>query len=249
MRLLLINDDGVHAPGLSALALRLLRDGHELSIIAPLGAHSGSGTSLGGELKDQLTHLEVVELPGLADVRTIAVDGTPALAALLACHGLLEDQPDLVISGINPGNNVGRLALHSGTLGAAMTVAAYGWPAIAVSCAGRPNINFEATADLVASRLGNLITDAKNGVVLNVNYPPAWTDEAQGIRVATLAEPKSGDVAVVMGEGSLVASINRRSEELNADTDLALLLQGFVTVTRLSPSYHEVLDVVGEFGE
>lgn len=249
MRLLLMNDDGVYAPGLVVLATRLRQEGHQISIVAPLNGHSGSGTSLGGELKNQLTRTEIIELPDLEGVQTIGVDGPPALAALLACHGLVDDRPDLVISGINPGNNVGRLSLHSGTLGAAMTVAAYGWPAIAVSCAGKPNIKFEATADLVASRMGDLVSDANDGVVLNVNYPPSLNDDAHSIRVAKLAMPPSGDIMLeVTGEG-IDATINRRSEELDVDSDLALLLLGYVTVTRLSPSYHEEVDLPGKFGQ
>ena len=237
MRLLLMNDDGVHAPGLRVLAERLLLDGHEIIIVAPLDGHSGSGTSIGGELNGGLTSCERVDILGGRSDLAIAVDGPPALAALAACHGLLDSQPDLVISGINPGNNVGRLVLHSGTLAAAMTVASYGWPAIAVSCAGAPNTHFVDSAEFVASKIDDLAQRASDSSVLNVNYPPCVPNDVRGVRDASLAAPISGDLRLVQDDDGFRAFLHRPLDEVAEDSDLALLKAGYITFTRLRVGY------------
>lgn len=232
-----MNDDGVRAPGLRVLAARLRDDDHEVEVVAPLDAHSGSGTSLGGELNGSFTALESVELLADRASPAIAVDGPPALAALAAAHGLIGRPPDLVISGINPGNNVGRLTLHSGTLAAAMTAAAYGWPAIAVSCAGAPHTHFEETADFVASRLDDLADAARNGAVLNVNYPPLEASEVRGVREATLAVSVSGDVRLEGSDTGFRATLDRSFDGAGTDSDLVLLGEGYITVTPLRVGY------------
>jgi 5'/3'-nucleotidase len=246
MRVLLMNDDGVHAPGLRVLAERLHLDGHEIDIVAPLDGHSGSGTSIGGEVNGGFTSCVRVNILEGVSLSAFAVDGPPALAALAACHGLLDARPDLVISGINPGNNVGRLALHSGTLAAAMTVASYGWPAVAVSCAGTLSTYFAATADFVASKIDDIAEAAMKDLVLNINYPPCSERDVRGVREASMAAPISGDLRLVQDAAGFRLSLLRPLEEVAEDSDLALLHAGYITITYLRVGYGPPLNPLDE---
>src|SRR5487761_861039 len=122
-RLLLTNDDGLQAPGLKALedALRPLGD---IAVVAPDREMSGTSQSL--------TLYSPLRVHAV-DERHFSVSGTPADAVILALHRLLAEPPDLVVSGINPGGNMGENVVYSGTVGAAMEAAINHVPAIAVS--------------------------------------------------------------------------------------------------------------------
>src|SRR3990172_10434927 len=126
-RILVTNDDGVRAPGLLALA-RVLQDLGEVTIVAPAENQSGKGHSI--TIGDPL-YAAVVELPG--GLKATAVLATPATCVKVALGTLLADRVDLVVSGINRGWNVGRVAYVSGTVGAAREAALQGIPAIAAS--------------------------------------------------------------------------------------------------------------------
>lgn len=231
MRLLLTNDDGIAAPGILALARRLLADGHELTLAAPFHETSGSGTSVGSQLDGRLTAYELRQVPDLPGVRAVAVDGPPALAVLAVCHGLIDVDPDLVISGINPGNNVGRLSLHSGTLGAAMAASGYGLRAVAVSCPGAPPERYEDTAHFTALAVEALATRPHDGHVFNINYPACGFAELRGVRAASMATPSGGDVALERGDSAFSLRVARDRSTVAEDSDLALLHEGFVSVT------------------
>src|SRR5665213_2593201 len=138
MRILITNDDGVFAPGIAALARGLRAaffDDHELVVVAPLTDHSGAGAAVGPVYERESIPYERVDLPGLADVPTYGIDGSPALATILACIEGFGPRPDLVVSGINLGINAGRSVLHSGTIGATLTGAQFGISGLAVSIA------------------------------------------------------------------------------------------------------------------
>ena len=134
MRVLVTNDDGYDAPGIFALARAFAQAGHDATVLAPRTEASGSGAGVGPvHLRGGTVAVQEVDLPGLEGIRTLAVDALPALIVITACLGGFGPPPDLVVSGINPGRNVGRAVLHSGTVGAALTSAAFGLKALAVS--------------------------------------------------------------------------------------------------------------------
>ena len=230
MRILLTNDDGIHAPGLIILAERLLRDGHELAITAPLRETSGSGTSVGSQLDGQFVPAELVTLPELDGVRAVAVDGPPCLAVLAVCHGLMDVTPDLLISGINPGNNIGRLSIHSGTLGAARTAAGYGLRAVAVSCPSAPGERYAEAADFMALAVETLATREADGLVFNINYPPAPFSEVRGVRAAAPAAPPDGDVTLDRETGGFRMRVSRDANAVAAESDLVLLGAGYISI-------------------
>lgn len=231
MNLLLTNDDGINAPGLLTLAQRLHADGHELTLVAPLHETSGSGTSVGSQLDGTLVIFNLVELPGLEGVRAMAIDGPPALAVLAVCHSLIDVKPDLVISGINPGNNIGRLSHHSGTLGAATTAAAYGLRAVAVSCPAAPGERYKDAACFISVAVGPLATRAPDGVVFNINYPAREFKEVRGVRAGSLALPLSGDLVLEREPGGFRLRVSRDRRTVADNSDLALLDEGYISVT------------------
>ena len=116
MRILVTNDDGFDVPGLAVLASAFAEAGHEVVVVAPLHEASGSGAGIGPlRLMGGRIHVEAVAPPGLEGIRVLAADVLPAMIVITACLGAFGPPPDLVASGINPGRNVGRAVLHSGS--------------------------------------------------------------------------------------------------------------------------------------
>ncbi|MCE2392765.1 MAG: hypothetical protein J4G09_15015 [Proteobacteria bacterium] len=110
MRVLVTNDDGVHSPGLNCLARALREEGHDVLIAAPLGEQSGAAAAIGDLLGDGGIRYERVALPGFAEA--FGVDGPPARAVWAACLGGWGEPPELIVSGINLGNNCGRSVIR-----------------------------------------------------------------------------------------------------------------------------------------
>jgi 5'-nucleotidase len=173
-RVLLTNDDGYQAAGLRALAEEL-RDFAQVTIVAPSWERSGAAQSL------TLRQPIVCHCIGEDEW---AVDGTPADCVIVALHKLLKEAPDLVISGINHGANLGENVYYSGTVGAAREAVIHHVPALAMSlCSKKPDADFGPSARL-ARQLSELIL--KEGlppqIVLNVNVPENWTGDVRFTR-------------------------------------------------------------------
>ena len=165
VRILLTNDDGVGALGLLALEEALAGVG-EIHVAAPLNEQSGTSRSI--TLRRPLRF----ETKG---VRRYAVEGTPADTVMMAVNQILGFRPDLVVSGINSGSNLGENIYYSGTVAAAAEAAKYGIPAIALSVNARKNIDYSQAAEL-APRIALQALEAglQAGVALNVNVPHPW---------------------------------------------------------------------------
>ena len=161
--ILVTNDDGVHAPGIKALAAALLPLG-EVYVVAPDREVSACAQSL--TLKHPLRAERVAD-------KVFAVDGTPADCVNLALVKLLPRRPDLVASGINRGANLGEDVFYSGTVGGAREGTFFGVPSIAFSLAVRADAEFEA-AGAFAARLAGLVLEKglPERTLLNVNVPP-----------------------------------------------------------------------------
>ena len=160
MKILLSNDDGCQAPGLEVLA-DSLRPLGEIMVVAPDRNRSGSSNSL---TLDYPLH------PHSMDNGFICVDGTPTDCVHLAITGLLEKEPDIVVSGINVGPNMGDDVLYSGTVAAAMEGRFLGLPAIAISMNSFVPDHF-ATGARVAFELVSRLRDSalSTDIILNVN--------------------------------------------------------------------------------
>jgi 5'-nucleotidase len=181
VRILVTNDDGVRAPGIAALALTAAATEHDVLVVAPMIDYSGAGAAVGPVHSRDGIDYETHEIEGL-DVPTYGIDGPPALAVILACVGGFGPRPDLVLSGINHGVNVGRSALHSGTVGAALTAAHFGLRCLAVSILWGPDPVPWETAATLAGRLIPVLADAPAGTTLNLNVPDVALADLRGVR-------------------------------------------------------------------
>src|SRR5436305_538371 len=177
MRLLLSNDDGYFAPGLAALAEALSAVG-EVTVVAPERDRSGASNSLTLDRPLMLSR---------AHNGFFYVNGTPTDCVHMAVTGLLDFEPDIVVSGINSGSNMGDDTLYSGTVAAATEGYLLGLPAIAVSLTGH-SFEHYATAARVAHELVSRIARAPFGapVLLNVNVPDVPYEAVTGFEVTRL---------------------------------------------------------------
>jgi len=224
--ILITNDDGINAAGLRALAEAITQIA-EVIVVAPLHERSAAAQSL--TLRQPIYYEQVAE-------REYAVDGTPADAMILAFHTLLSEKPDLVISGINRGGNMGENVYYSGTVGAAMEAAINHVPAIAVSVASRGKEYDFAPAARFARALAPVILKEglPPGVILNVNVPQPWTGSVRFTRQSSkitrnLLKPGTdprGRRYFWLHEQQLV-------EGIEPDTDIAAVRDGAISITPL----------------
>lgn len=179
MRILLTNDDGIHAPGLWALHRRL-SETHHVVVVAP--ERERSAVSHGITLHKPLRAYQV----DLGDGREgWSVSGTPADCVKLAMVELLAEPPQLVISGINPGANVGVNLNYSGTVAAAKEAVLYGVPALAVSLQSAEAPPYDDAARFIARLVPQVhARGLPKGVLLNINLPNLPLDRVAGVRVA-----------------------------------------------------------------
>jgi 5'-nucleotidase len=195
MRILVTNDDGVGAPGLAALTRALVRwtkeadsNGpaapHELVVVAPSSNFSGAGAAVGSVTDGTAIAYQRAVVEGAEAVEAYGLDASPALSVIAGALGAVGPRPDLVLSGINHGVNVGRSVLHSGTVGAALTASQLGISALAVSLrAGADPDPWESAADLAVA-LVPLLAAAPARTVLNLNVPHLPLAEIRGLRWA-----------------------------------------------------------------
>lgn len=182
LNVLLTNDDGIHADGLLAL-YRALSTQNRVTVVAPDQERSavGHGITLHRPLR-----VKEVSINGRAKGR--AVSGTPADCVKLAVIELMEQRPDLVISGINSGANVGINLSYSGTVAAAKEAAMYGIKSIAVSIQSGIKPNYDAAARFVA-RIAPMVCANRlpRGTFLNINIPDASEEQTAGVRISRQA--------------------------------------------------------------
>ncbi|MBT7308215.1 MAG: 5'/3'-nucleotidase SurE [Gammaproteobacteria bacterium] len=228
MKILLSNDDGVHAPGLTALYQRMsLRA--EVVVVAPDRNRSGASNSL--TLEHPL-HLYSHENGHFS------VDGTPTDCVHLALTGLLKEEPELVISGINAGANVADDVLYSGTVAAAMEGRFLGLPAIAVSLVCRDNRcnHFESAAIAVEQVLDRLqLHPLERETILNINVPDLPWDEIRGFRVTRLGRRHRSEPVVKMrdprGKEVYWVGAAGKAEDGEEGTDFYAVEHGWISVT------------------
>jgi len=233
LRVLVTNDDGIAAPGLAALAAAIVDRGHDVVVAAPATDHSGASSAIGPMGGPDGVAVTPVELDAIPDVPAFAVDAPPALIVIIGRLGAFGDAPAVVASGINPGPNTGRSTLHSGTVGAALTAANMGLSGVAVSVGYSDHIHFD-TAGVVGAGALDWVAASPAKTVLNVNVPNLPLAELRGVRPARLAP--FGTVRTTLGEtidGRLQVELRATEDELDPDTDTALVVAGYVAVTPL----------------
>lgn len=238
-RVLITNDDGIDSAGLAVLARCAIDSGMTVVIAAP--AREASGTSAGltaAEGDTRRVQVEKRELGGLEGIEAYAVSAHPGFIVLAACEGGLGDKPDIVLSGINRGANVGRAVLHSGTVGAALTAAVNGVRSMAVSLdiglGENPGQHWETAAAVVRDLLP-VLAEMDADTVLNVNVPDVPPDAPLRLEWATLAEFGTIRSRVERPEDGVITTTAVVVDgEQAPGTDAALLSQGHVTLTPLN---------------
>jgi 5'-nucleotidase len=235
VNILVTNDDGINSEGLRVLA-EALKELGEVFVIAPDRQRSAVGLSLTIERPLRVESI---------DERTFSVDGMPADCVTLAIHRLMESPPDLIISGINDGQNVGYDIYHSGTVGAAFVGTMFHIPSMAVSITNDSfggdykNEVFYDTAIQMTLKLAKIILQNKlpDGTVLNVNVPNVPLPEIQGLEVTRHCNT-TYDIEVLhrldpRGKRYYWLGGEFRSGSDHSETDLDALRHGKVSVTPL----------------
>lgn len=228
MRILLSNDDGYYAPGLAALH-EAVRGLGEITVVAPERNRSGASNSL---TLDRPLHLKE------AHNGFFYVNGTPTDCVHLAVTGMLDHEPDMVLSGINWGPNMGDDTIYSGTVAAATEGYLLGVPAIALSLASFSGRHF-ATAGRIARQLAERFRVQAFGapVLLNVNVPDLPWEMIKGLRVTRLGRRHKAEPVVkqVSPRGETVYWVGAAGAAADAGegTDFHAVETGYVSITPL----------------
>ncbi len=244
MRILISNDDGYMAPGIQKLAQVLEKLG-EITVVAPDRNRSGASNSLTLENPLRLNKLEN---------GVYRVEGTPTDCVHLAITGLLEQEPDMVVSGINAGANLGDDVLYSGTVAAAMEGRFLGLPAIAISLASHTPTHYETAAwvaEKLVRRLQRSLLPANT--ILNVNVPDRPIDAITGFETTRLGHRHKAEPVIkeVDPRGREMYWVGPAGEEQDAGpgTDFYAIRQGAISVTplQIDLTQYDALDGVANW--
>ena len=241
MRILITNDDGINAPGLEVLieiATDIAGPDGEVWTVAPAFEQSGVGHCI------SYTHPMMVSQMG---ERRFAAEGSPADCVLVALHDVMKDaRPDLVLSGVNRGNNSAGNTLYSGTIGGAMEAALQGIPAIAMSqYYGPGNVNaedpFEASRVHGAATVRNILdagleTAGDYRLFYNVNFPPVPAADVKGTKAVRQGRRDGTNFGVEphhspSGRRFLWIKGGDQRAPVGEDTDAGVNLAGYISVT------------------
>lgn len=228
MHFLLSNDDGYQAAGLEALAQALATLG-EITVVAPERDRSGASNSL---------TLNAPLYARTAANGFIYVNGTPTDCVHLAITGLLEKEPDMVISGINAGPNLGDDILYSGTVAAAMEGRFLGQTSLAISLAGENPSNFDTAAKIAVCLVEKMIAEPlEPGLLLNVNIPDIPYKKLGNMEITRLGQRHKSEPAVKMKDpkGRTIYWVGAVGEGIDEGpgTDFHAINQGNVSITPL----------------
>ena len=238
MHILISNDDGYRAPGLRCLA-DALQAVAEVTVVAPDRDRSGASNSL------------TLELPIRAREAAngfIRVDGTPTDCVHLAITGLLETEPDMVVSGINAGANMGDDVLYSGTVAAATEGRFLGLPAIAVSLAGGIQ-HFDTAAKVTQTLITQLQSDPlPQDTILNINVPDVHWDKLKGFQATRLGHRHKAEPVICdrdpRGREIYWVGPPGAEQDAGSGTDFYAVRNGYVSVTpiQVDLTRHERID-------
>ena len=248
MRILVSNDDGIHAPGLEALTdiARSLSD--DVWVVAPETEQSGSSHSL--TLNNPLRLRQIEE-------RKFAVQGTPSDCIILGLKTVLGDvKPDLVLSGVNRGQNMAEDVTYSGTIAAAMEGTLLGIPSIALSQVydfeGDGPIRWDVSRRFAPDLIRRLVAKGwPMDVLININFPPLPPEKIKGAKVVSQGRRHMGALKVdtrqdPRGNDYYWIGFRKRIGEREGDTDLKAVRDGYIAVTplHLDLTQHSTIDHV-----
>ncbi len=235
MHILISNDDGIYAPGVKALTDALSGGEYEVTVVCPDRERSAMGHAL--TLQEPV---RVDEIKGYfhADVKAWACSGTPSDSMKLALDAIVTTRPDLVLSGINRGSNLGTDVLYSGTVSAAMEGVLEGLPSIAFSLTSFASVDFSAAAAF-AKKLVRAIAQnpPDETMLLNVNIPAIPIEDICGVKVGRLGIRRWKDVfekrVDPRGKTYYWLSGVVVEEEASTDSDIQGIRDNYITITPL----------------
>jgi 5'-nucleotidase len=242
MRLLISNDDGIFALGIRCLANCLAEAGHEVSVVCPDRERSATGHGLTLHQPIRADRVESVFHPS---VKAWACSGTPSDCVKLALWALLDHKPDLVLSGINHGSNLGTDVLYSGTVSAAMEGMIEGIPAIAFSLTSFSSSEFGPAATFACSMIARLEQQPiSEAFLFNVNVPAVETAAIAGVTITRQGIRRYVDVfekridprgkTYYWLAGEVLEEVEEASElGKNIPTDVQAIRNNYITITPL----------------
>jgi 5'-nucleotidase len=228
MKILVSNDDGVYAPGIAALAQAVAEE-HEVTVVAPDRNCSGASNSL------------TLDRPVRATKTTngyYSINGTPTDCVHIAITGMFDFEPDIVMSGINEGSNMGDDVIYSGTVAAATEGRYLGYPAMAFSLMG-PNCDYYDTAAKVAKNLLRLVQKhpLSPDTILNVNIPDIPMNKLNGYKITRLGNRHRAEPVIPAkdprGRNIYWVGPAGLEEDAGPGTDFHAVRNNFVSITPL----------------
>ena len=245
-KILITNDDGIHAAGITAL-WSVLHEARfaDLFIIAPSSEKSGTGVSI---TWDKPILIQKVEWED--QTPAWSVGGTPADCIKMGARVILEETPDLIVSGINAGSNAGRNVLHSGTVGACIEGVFRGIPGIAFSCENGEKPNFHVAQKYILNLIDYVLENPlPAGSFLNVNIPHAVQDKVKGFRMTRQGKGRWTEDPVLHLQTDHGPSywLGGKPEEIaeDEDSDISWLKKGYLAAVPIQVhdlTAHEALE-------
>jgi 5'-nucleotidase len=267
MRLLLTNDDGVMAPGMAVLARSVATwineapsgELREALIVAPSINYSGMSSAVGDVFDRPSVKYRRHHIAGAENIVTYGLEAPPALCAIMGCLGSFDFEPDIVVSGINAGANVGRSVLHSGTIGAILTGAQLGVSGLAVSVQWGDDVHYD-TAGAVAISVLEELARAPKRTLFNLNVPNLPAGELKGVRRGRIStagvvksagpkaggEPLSDEGEMPLRVGAASPTVGDVSDEA-PDDDGALIAAGYASLTAIRGPHEDEAFATTEF--
>jgi 5'/3'-nucleotidase len=226
--ILISNDDGVEAPGLSALA-SAISGAANVTVVAPNRNRSASSASL------------TLDVPIRCHQKTngfYSVTGTPCDCVHLGSHRLMKNKPDMVIAGINRGANLGDDVLYSGTVAAAMEGRSLGFPAVAISLASRKCTHYQTAAAVMLTLLERYTNQpSATNIVLNINVPDLPEHAIKGFKLTRLGSRHRDDTIITSsdpkGEEIYWIGPPSKPQDIGEGTDFSAVADGYVSITPL----------------
>lgn len=250
MRILVSNDDGIFAPGIKALAESLAQH-HQVYVVAPDRERSAAGHAL--TLHKPLRAEEVSLFQGV--MGSWEVNGTPSDCVKLAFGALLAEPPDLVVSGINRGPNLGTDVIYSGTVSAALEGAILGSPAVAFSLASFDDLHYQTAATFALQAADKLASQhMPSRTLLNINIPSVPLPDVKGVRVTKLGIRKYNDVfeprVDMRGKTYYWLAGEPDEQEEHPDTDVMAIRSHCISITpiHIDLTLYPLLDEVERWG-
>ncbi len=231
MKILLTNDDGIYAKGLRTMIERLSND-HEVYVVAPSVEQSAKSHSITMHHPIMVKDVDLYENVKAA----YAIGGTPADCVKVALEELIGELPDLVISGINDGPNLGNDIIYSGTVAAAIEGSFYDVNSVAVSLCGRRNSDFTAAADFIADHVESFAAmKLPVDTAINVNVPRLPKEEIKGVKVTSVGIRKYGNTFdhrhTPRGEVYFWLAGEPLQAEQTENADIEAVTNGYISVT------------------